>query len=115
MQLLSDILITMLICAVVLILAHAARGGFVVPLRPGKDVSLAVTVTARGEAAELEQTLSGLAWLRSGAPMAITVVDAGLALEAEKRTELLCRKYDVQYTGAAAGELSWTKTESTSK
>ena len=60
------------------------HAGMVLPIRRGNCGTISVTITAFGEAPELEMQLRGLLWLRSNGilPCVISVNDAGLTAEA---------------------------------
>ena len=72
------------------------RGSALTPVKSGKDVKLRLSVSAHGEAAELEHILAGLDWLSDNGFLsaAVDITDTGLSAAAFDRACLLARRFD---------------------
>ena len=91
---LLDVLVAILISAAIFAFVWAVKGVLLTPVRTGKDVKLTTVVSVKGSADELEQTISGLMWLRESGKLEMDVVlfDTGLTPEAQKMMEILAQK-----------------------
>ena len=76
-----------------LFLLWSIKGWLLRPAIGGKDACLTVTVSARGEAKNLEHTISGLKWLKKNGSLCadILIVDEGLEPKAAELARLLSK------------------------
>ena len=74
-----------------LFLLWSIKGWLLRPVIGGKNACLTVTVSVKGAARGLEQTVSGLKWLRKNGSLRadILIVDEGLEPEAAELARLL--------------------------
>jgi hypothetical protein len=70
------------------------------PIRSGTCESIVITVSAFGDAPELEMQLRGLLWLRSNGmiPCTINVIDTGLTAEASAALHCFAADKDIIVT-----------------
>lgn len=87
------------LCLGFVLLLWTMKGWLLKPVIGGKDTRLTVTVAARGRASELEQTVSGLLWLKKNGTLNadILIIDRGLDSDAARTARLLSTDdYSVQ-------------------
>ena len=79
------------LCAAIVIAVLMLKEEMMMPLHPGKDISLYFLIGAEGDAESLEQTAKGLCWMcrQSGARAEIFISDRGMTAEARKLAEIL--------------------------
>lgn len=72
------------LAALIAALLWIMHGALLLPIRRGKSEDILITVSAQGDAPELEMQLRGLLWLKNNGivPCSIQIVDAGLTPEA---------------------------------
>lgn len=96
---LLNLLAVLILCSGFVFLLWEFKGWLLKPILGGRSTSITVVVSAKGAAPELEQTISGLLWLkRNGTLNAdILIIDEGLDDEAAMKARLLSTEdYSVQ-------------------
>ena len=123
MSLFCEIVVAVLVCTAVISAIWLAKGLLVTPVRGSSQVVLTAVVASSGEAAHLEQTVSGLIWLKSCGKinLGVMIADAGMSPAGRRTAEKLTERYDgvslcdLGDIPEALMECGWTGTISTYK
>ncbi len=92
-------LAVLILCSGFVFLLWAFKGWLLKPIIGGRNTCLTVVVSVKGSAPELEQTVSGLMWLKKNGTLNadILIVDEGLDADAALTARLLSTEdYAVQ-------------------
>lgn len=93
MRIVFEILLALVIAGVIAALIHTARRILSTPVPETAGAALFTVIAAAGDAAELEQTVSGVLWLGSSGTMHsnIVIVDCGLTQDSRQVALLLSK------------------------
>ena len=85
----------LLLAASLFALMRLLRSSALLPVRPGKEQSLTVTIRSSGDDPALESTVNALLWLRENGtlPARIVIEDGGMCAETRLAARLLEKKH----------------------
>lgn len=89
-MMITEVIITVLMCALVFFASLYIRKKLFCPIRHGGNIGVTVVITAKGDSPELEQTLrSYISQMENMGIDEILVVDDGMSSDARKVCELM--------------------------
>ena len=105
---LSAVAALLLACAL-FVLIRRLRGSALLPVRPGRNQTLTVTIRSEGDDPSLESTVNALLWLRENGtlPAGLVIEDGGMSAETRLSARLLEKKYDCVQTLSKMEDDAW--------